>query len=95
MVKLDLCSLEVFSGRVISALVGQSVKRATKYIDPKTVITATRVTYKGKIDKRDSTIDVRLKIGAPNYQERIFIKQCKKAGERFPVKRIQLKHINP
>jgi len=32
-----------------------------------------------------------LTIGRPNYAEREFIKLCKKAGEPFPVKKMQLK----
>jgi hypothetical protein len=33
-------------------------------------------------------------IGKPNYEEREFIKKCKKAGEPFPVKKIQVKFYN-
>jgi hypothetical protein len=29
--------------------------------------------------------------GRPNYAERKFIKACKQAGEKFPIKKIQVK----
>jgi hypothetical protein len=34
--------------------------------------------------------DISFTIGKPNYAERAFIKKCQRAGERFPVRRIQL-----
>jgi hypothetical protein len=66
-------------------------KRATKYISEKEVVSVQRKSYKGKIDKSATSIDLIVKIGKPNYEERLFIKKLKKAGEPFPVKIIQLK----
>ena len=68
------------------------VVRATKYVSENHVITATRKRYGGKILKRNN-IDIVLKIGRPNFAEREFIKLCKKAGEPFPIKKIQIKTI--
>lgn len=65
------------------------VQKATKYVSEKEVITATRI---GKKRKGSRSIDIHLKIGKPNFLERKFIKDCKKAGVSFPVKKIQLKH---
>jgi hypothetical protein len=78
--------------KVIDALVLNEAKSAVKYIDKKTVIKATRKLYRGKIDKRGN-IEISLVIGKPNYEAREFIKKCKKSGEPFPVKKVQLKLI--
>lgn len=78
---------------VVRDVLGDDVKRATKYIADNFVVTATRKCFGGKIDRRDATIDIILKIGRPNYAERKFIKLCKKSGEPFPIKKIQLKMI--
>jgi len=68
------------------------VRQATMFLDPKMVITATRRTFKGKILQRGN-IEIILKIGKPNHAEREFIKRRKRAGEKFPVKKIQLKPL--
>jgi hypothetical protein len=72
-------------------LEGGAVK-ATKYFSDKLIVRAVRRTYGRKIVKRN--IEIVLTIGKPNYQERAFIKQCKKSGEPFPVKNIQIKWSN-
>lgn len=77
--------------RVVNELIWSGAFKATKYLSPNQIIRATRLTYKGRIDKRDPNIDIRLKLGRPNYAERQFIKDCKKSGVLFPVKRVQLK----
>lgn len=71
---------------VVAALVASKAKMATKYVDEKTVV---RATVFGKLDSRN--LDIRLKIGRPAFADRKFIADCKKAGESFPVKRIQLR----
>jgi len=78
---------------LIEALLDHSVIRATKYVSRTKVIRATRIRFSKKIDKR-GPISIVFTIGKPNYLERDFIKQCKKAGEPFPVKKIQLKFYN-
>jgi hypothetical protein len=45
-----------------------------------------------KMYRKTYPLDLRLTIGKPNYSERKFIKQCIKAGEPFPIKKIQLKY---
>lgn len=77
--------------RVVETLVETLARQATKYLTPTYVITATRKVYDGKIDKRSKNVDIVLKIGKPNFEERKFIKLYQKAGEPFPVKKIQLK----
>ncbi len=79
------------TGLVVNAVIESEAHKATKYMSEKMVVNATRRMYLGKIVKGDRSIDISLKIGVPNYLEKEFIKQCKKAGEPFPVKKIQLK----
>jgi hypothetical protein len=62
------------------------VHKATKYLSPKLVIKATR---RDRPSKRERSVSVVVTIGIPNYRERDFIKKCQRAGESFPVKRIQ------
>lgn len=80
---------------VTRMLLAYSVRSATKFVSPNTVVRAHRITLAGRIDKRDKGIDIRLKIGRPNYHERLFIKACLSAGEPFPVKRVRLAHFRP
>ena len=77
---------ERFVGETVNFLVDTSSRKATKYVSDKLVINATRRTYGKKIVK--GNIEVVLKIGKPNYQERQFIKLLKKSKEPFPVKNI-------
>ncbi len=77
---------------VIADLAGyilfDGAKQATKYLSEKETIKATR---RGKIDRRNRRIEVLLTVGTPNYAECEFIKKAKKAGEPFPIKKVQLK----
>lgn len=78
--------------RVIDALLtpraGVITRKATLYVSPTYVVTAS---LRCKPDKRSKRTEIVLKIGVPNFVERQFVKACKKAGEPFPVKKIQLK----
>ena len=74
--------------KLVEAILDDGAKKATKFFNEKYVIKATR---QGEIDKRSSRITILLTLGKPNFEEREFIKKCKKAGEPFPVKKIQLK----
>lgn len=76
------------SALVINVLLGHEARTATKYIAPDQIVRATRI---GKPDKRNKNVSVVLTFGKPNYSEQLFIKKCKKAGEPFPVKKVQLK----
>jgi hypothetical protein len=86
--KIDIRS-KVFSELAECILVGGAYK-ATKYLGEKLTIKATRKRYGGK-HSRGRAADIVFTVGKPNYEEREFIKLCKKAGESFPVKKIQLK----
>lgn len=75
----------------IEVLLRTDAVKATKYLAPNHIVRATRKNYKHKGGPKDTTIEIILTIGRPNYAEREFVKVCKKAGEPFPVKKIQLR----
>lgn len=83
--------LERIVGQVVIALLATDAHLATKYVNEFETVRAKRVCYNGKINKRSKRTTVVVSLGRPNYREREFIKKCKKAGEPFPVKKIQLK----
>lgn len=78
--------------KTIEVLLRTEARQATKYLEPKLIVRATRKAYGGKLSKR-LPIEIILNIGKPNYAEREFVKLCQKSGEKFPVKKIQLKHF--
>lgn len=74
--------------KVCSELIASNCKSVVQYIDAKTVVKAT---WQRKPNGRTTSETMLVSFGAPNYLETIFIKQCIKAGEPFPVKKIQLR----
>ena len=78
-------------GKVVTALMSTEGKRATAFLSPRLTVKATRVAFDGRIDHRDRRADIRLTIGAPNVDERHFIKLAQRAGESFPVKKVATK----
>lgn len=75
----------------IEILLRSGAVRATKYFAPNHIIRATRKSYDFRGGPKDTTVEIVLTIGKPNYAEREFVKKCKKAGEPFPVKKVQLR----
>lgn len=77
---------------VIEVLFRTESHRAVKYLSENHVVRATwrRYRYNNRKPRKDGPVDVVLHVGRPNYKERQFIKQAKKAGEPFPIKRVQL-----
>lgn len=74
--------------RVVGALLtDDDVRRATFYGSATFTIKATRMSRPDKRTKREAYT---LTIGKPNFAERKFIKTCHAAGERFPLRRVQL-----
>jgi hypothetical protein len=63
------------------------VKKVTYIVNEGLTIVATR---KHKHSKRDRFTEILLTIGKPNYSNRQFIKDCVKAGESFPVKKMRI-----
>jgi len=77
----------------LSPLLGSSAVKATKYISPEFTVKAKRKEFKDNTSSRRTEIHVTF--GAPNYEEREVIKRCRKAGEPFPIKKVQLKFAKP
>jgi len=85
-------SVKYFS--VLAKCIYDGAYKATKYISENETLKATRKLFKDngrRIDKRLRAVEIIFTIGKPNYEEREFIKKCKLAGERFPVKKIQMR----
>jgi hypothetical protein len=74
--------------KVVELLLRTECYQTTKYLSDREVIRATR---RWKPSKRERRIELVLTVGEPNYRERKFIKACKKAGEPFPVRKIQMR----
>jgi hypothetical protein len=81
-------SIKWFS--VLARHIYDGAYKATKYISKTETLKATRKRYKKGVYHR--TVDIVFTLGKPNYQEREFIKKALKAGEPFPVKKIQVKY---
>lgn len=81
-----------YVNQVVQALLDAEAHTATKFVSEKLTIRATRRLLRGRIDRRNKSIDISLTISRPNYRARKFIKDCVKAGVTFPVRRIQLKY---
>ncbi len=73
----------------ISTLIGYPPARSvTKYVSDKVRVTATHI---HRPDKRSRHVTIAVTFGALNYAGRMFVAACKRAGEPFPVRRVQLK----
>lgn len=73
--------------RVVEACLGLGARRATFYQHPRQIVRATR---RWKPRKGERTVELLMTFGKPNYRERRFISACQKAGEPFPVRKLQL-----
>ena len=73
--------------RVVESCLLIGVRQATFYYHPKEIVRATR---RFQPRRQDRTVEVVLTIGQPNSRERRFIALRKKAGEPFPVRKLQL-----
>lgn len=91
MLSIDTCrQVRRYVARMLDTMLDQQVdiKTTTGYLSPKLTVKLTR---QRKPDRRDRSGTFLLSVGAPNYRERLFIKDCVNAGEKFPVRNIQLK----
>jgi len=86
-----MISRKIFSQLAEIILEGGAIK-ATKYFSERETVKAT---LRGKLHRssrnRSNFAEILFTIGPPNYEERQFIKQVKKAKEPFPIKKIQIK----
>jgi len=76
-------------GSVTAALMMGDCRSAVKYIDEKTIV---RATWRNKPNGENTREEIVVTIGCPNYLERAFVNKCKQAGEKFPIRTIQLKY---
>lgn len=75
--------------RALGTLLNNGAKTATAYVSDKVVVRVTRRTYR-EARRGYAPVELALTIGRPNYVARRFIKQAKRAGEPFPIKKVQL-----
>lgn len=78
--------------QLLGYMLASDARKATKYISPTFRVTLTRAFRR---DRRNTRETLLLTYGAPNYEDRVFIKAAQRAGEPFPVRRVRLKHFPP
>jgi hypothetical protein len=70
-------------------VLSDGAKKATKFISPREVVKAT---FQGRRNVgRNRARTILFTVGAPNYAERKFIRLCEKAGEKFPIRKYQIR----
>lgn len=72
--------------KAVDAVLFKDTKSATIYESPRYRVTATR-RHKSLHTR---SVEVIVTLGQPNYRQREFLKQCKKAKVKFPITRPQL-----
>ena len=78
----------------IALLLKTGAWKATRYISDKQVERVTRRRYlRSRKVFSKYEMDFVVSLGRPNYIDRKFIKACEKAGESFPIKKVQLKFL--
>ena len=78
---------------VTAHILDSGAVKATKFVSEKFTVKAKLKEFKGRGSSR--TKEIHVTFGAPNYEEREAIRRFKKAGEPFPVKKVQLKFAKP
>ncbi|MDZ4342137.1 MAG: hypothetical protein U1E51_06820 [Candidatus Binatia bacterium] len=73
---------------LVAAMIDPKVRTATAVMSPTYTMRLSRV-YRDRANARSRTFS--LTLGGPNYEAREFIRRCQKAGEPFPVKKVQLR----
>lgn len=75
-----------------------TIKKVTDYIDTNLILRISAIVNKAEKRKgrrrKEETIGFVITFGKPGYKEREFIKKCKKVGEPFPVKKLQLTYMS-
>lgn len=79
------------SAKVICALLESEAWKAVLYLSPTEIVRGTRRYYASKRKPDPKRIEVLVSIGRPNYLEREFVRACQRAGQQFPVTKVQLK----
>lgn len=78
---------------VVEWILKGNIIKATKFVSPTQVIRATRTRVAGKFYGKN--IEITLSFCKPNWLEREFIKDCQKAKEPFPVKKVLIRVYAP
>ena len=79
--------------KVMAAMLADdTLVRATRYLSPRLVVRATRRRYGRARRAVRGVTEILVTIGKPNHRERAFIRDAKRAGEPFPVKKTQLQY---
>lgn len=86
MTKVSLSLSKVYE----TLLLNSTIRRATYYLSESMVV---KMTHSRKPRKRDKSETLITTIGKPNYRERQFIANCRKAKEPFPIKKIQIQYF--
>lgn len=73
---------------LVQLVLDQGAKKATYYFSEKEVA---KLTYFGHRRRNERRQTMTLTVGNPNWDEREFIRKAKKAGESFPIKKVQLR----
>lgn len=74
--------------KAIREALNTGCRKATAYISDSQVATCCA---RHKPDARSKRVEFVIKLGAPNFVERRFIRICKQAGCAFPLNQVQLK----
>lgn len=92
---MESIDTKIFTNLFYLIIEGDNLKSVTKYQSEKQIIRVKRKTFKAYKNgyRKGDNLEFVVTIGKPNYQEREFIKKCKKVGEKFPLRRIQYKII--
>lgn len=72
---------------VINALMISGVRKATKYLSSDFVIHAT---WRFKPRENAKRREIVVTFGAPNYDDKSYIRRVKRSGETFPITNIRL-----
>lgn len=72
---------------VVGVLVASDAKTAIKYLTPNLIVKAT---WRHKPMKRHTREECVVTFGTPGYLQQKFIDAAVKAGEPFPIKKVQL-----
>jgi len=81
-------------GKVVTTLILTGARTATAYVSPTHTVRACQRRIRGRVPRHPRRFDVNLTIGTPNYRSRQFIKKAQRAGEPFPIKRVQLTYVH-
>lgn len=80
--------LSISVSHAFTAIMDMDARQAVVYQSPYTCVKVTRQFKPNKRNTRESFV---LTIGRPNAAGEKFVKLCQKAGEPFPIRKVQLK----